>query len=87
MNYAGREIVEEFKALFELMRSPVAPVGALRHAPYVTFLVLVAPLVYLTLVKTTPIQLLIPGAHSRARQKNRIFPIKILSSSSCDYFS
>ncbi|HET6303892.1 MAG TPA: DUF2652 domain-containing protein [Myxococcota bacterium] len=64
VRYAGWVIVEQFKALFQHLRLPIAPVSTPRRIGYATFMVLIAPLVFLTLATTTPIRLML----RRARQ-------------------
>lgn len=63
VHYAGWGLVEEFKALFRQIRRPVAPVSPFRRVAYVTFLVLIAPLVLLALATSTPIRLLLRRAN------------------------
>ena len=64
VRYAGWVIVEQFKALFQHLRLPIAPVSTPRRIGYATFMVLIAPLVFLALATTTPIRLML----RRARQ-------------------
>jgi len=64
VRYAGWVIVEEFKALSQHLRLPIAPVSTPRRIAYATFMVLIAPLVFLGLATTTPVRLIL----RRARQ-------------------
>jgi hypothetical protein len=60
-HYAGWVIVEIFKALYQHLRHPIAPVSTPRRIAYATFMVLIAPLAFLTLATATPIRLMLRG--------------------------